>query len=74
MKYTKRTRIALWILQIAAATILLQTLFFKFTGAPESVEIFSKLGVEPVGRYFTAILELIAGILLLTWKYSYLGA
>ena len=50
IKYTKKTKITLWILQIVAAVILLQTLFFKFSGAAESVEIFSKLGVEPVGR------------------------
>jgi hypothetical protein len=32
--------------RVAAAVILLQTLYFKFTGAPESVELFTKLGVE----------------------------
>ena len=39
-----------WLLQVLAAVILLQTLFFKFTGAEESVYIFSTLGMEPVGR------------------------
>lgn len=47
------------------AVILGQTLFFKFTGAPESIFIFSQLGVEPWGRYLTAVLELIAVLLLL---------
>src|SRR5216683_2352557 len=33
-----------WICRIVAAIILLQTLFFKFAAAPESVYIFTKLG------------------------------
>lgn len=52
-------------LRVVAAIILLQTLYFKFTGQPESVELFTKLGVEPWGRKFTGILELITSILLL---------
>lgn len=62
---TTQTRIA-WAAQVVAAIILLQTLFFKFTGAPESVAIFETLGAEPWGRYGTGVLELIAGIALLT--------
>jgi len=54
-----------WILQVLAAAILLQTLFFKFTGAEESVYIFSTLGVEPVGRISSGVVELIAAVLLL---------
>lgn len=54
-----------WVLRIVAAIILLQTLYFKFTGHPESVELFSKLGVEPWGRIGTGVIELIAGALLL---------
>jgi hypothetical protein len=52
----------------AAAIILLQTLYFKFTAQPESVYIFSKLGVEPYGRIGSGILELIAGVLLIVPK------
>lgn len=52
-------------LRICATVLLLQTLFFKFTGAKESVFIFSQLGVEPWGRIATGCLELIAAILLL---------
>lgn len=63
-----------WFLQILAALILGQTLFFKFTGAPESIEIFSRLGAEPVGRYFTGVMELIAVVLLLTPRSAALGA
>ena len=48
-----------------AAAILLQTLFFKFSGARESVYIFSQLGVEPWGRIGTGVLELITAALLL---------
>jgi putative oxidoreductase len=40
----------------AAALILLQTLYFKFTAQPESVYIFSKLGVEPFGRIGSGVL------------------
>jgi len=73
MKYSKRT-IILWICQIAAAVIVLQTLWFKFTGAPESVAIFTKLGWEPVGRYLVGIAELIAGVLLLIPRSAVYGA
>jgi hypothetical protein len=41
----------IWIPRIVAALILLQTLYFKFTGASESVWIFSQLGTEPWGRF-----------------------
>ncbi len=54
-----------WLLQIVVAAILVQTLYFKFTGAPESVYIFSTLGLEPVGRIGSGIAELIAALLLL---------
>ena len=45
---TARTVVA-WVLRLVAAFILLQTLFFKFTGAAESVYIFTKVGAEPWG-------------------------
>ncbi len=54
-----------WILRIVVAAILIQTLYFKFTAAPESVYIFSKLGLEPAGRIGSGIAELIAALLLL---------
>jgi hypothetical protein len=43
-------KIGLWIAQIVVAGILLQTLYFKFSGAPESIYIFEKIGIEPCGR------------------------
>lgn len=70
----KRLLATSWVLQVLAALILLQTLFFKFTGAEESKYIFSTLGVEPWGRYASAVFELIAVILLLHPRRAVLGA
>ncbi|HLE62789.1 MAG TPA: DoxX family protein [Pyrinomonadaceae bacterium] len=53
---------------------LLQTLFFKFTGAKESVYIFTTLGAEPWGRIGSGVVELIASILLLVPRTASLGA
>jgi hypothetical protein len=63
-----------WACQLTAAAILGQTLFFKFTGAPESRYIFSTLGLEPWGRIGTGVAELIAVALLLYPKTPVLGA
>ena len=63
-----------WAAQIIASIILAQTLFFKFTAAPESVALFTKLGVEPFGRIGAGIMELITVILLLTPRRAWLGA
>jgi len=63
-----------WTLRIAAAVILLQTLYFKFSGHSESVELFTKLGVEPWGRIGTGVIELIAGILLVIPATAFIGA
>jgi hypothetical protein len=54
-----------WVLRLIVAAILVQTLYFKFTAAPESVYIFSKLGLEPWGRIGSGLAELIAAVLLL---------
>lgn len=62
------------LLIIIIAIILIQTLRFKFTGHPDSVLIFSKVGLEPYGRIGIGILELIAGVLLLIRKDVWLGA
>ncbi len=66
--------IGIWILRLLTAIILLQTLYFKFTAAPESIYIFSKIGMEPWGRIGTGIFELIAGILILIPSTTVLGA
>lgn len=68
------TRIIDWISRIAIAVILLQTLYFKFTGHPESVALFSKLGVEPWGRIGTGVIELVTGILILIPATAFIGA
>jgi hypothetical protein len=63
-----------WACQITAAVILAQTLYFKFTGAPESKYIFSALGLEPWGRLGTGVAELIAVVLLLYPRTPAIGA
>jgi hypothetical protein len=63
-----------WLLQLVAAGILLQTLFFKFTGAEESVYIFTTVGAEPWGRIGSGIIELVASILLLVPSTIPIGA
>jgi len=65
MSLSKTQQITSWTLQILVAATLLQTLFFKFTGAEESVYIFTTLGAEPWGRIASGIIELCAAILLL---------
>ncbi|MEQ1721554.1 MAG: DoxX family membrane protein [Pseudobdellovibrio sp.] len=62
------------VLRIIAAGILFQTLFFKFTGAPESVYIFTTVGIEPWGRWGSGVAELIASILLLVPATQAFGA
>lgn len=71
---SKLERYASWGLRGVAAAILLQTLFFKFTGAKESVYIFSTLGLEPWGRIGSGVAELIASALLLTPRTVVFGA
>lgn len=66
--------IGTWALRIIAALILLQTLFFKFSAAEESVYIFSALGMEPWGRIGSGVLELIASVLILYPRTTYIGA
>lgn len=69
---------ALSILRIVAtATVVLligQTLFFKFTAAPESVELFTQLGLEPHGRIAIGLAELVAILLLVIPRTALYGA
>ncbi len=74
MENNKTLLITSWVLRGIAAAILLQTLFFKFTGAKESVYIFSTLGMEPWGRIGSGIAELIASVLLLLPRTVVYGA
>ncbi len=68
------SKLLFWAPRIVAAFILLQTLFFKFSAAPESVYIFETMGMEPWGRIGSGIVELIAGIALLIPSRSRVGA
>ncbi len=63
-----------FLLKVIVAAILLQTLYFKFTGAPESIYIFETVGMEPWGRIGTGIVELFAVILILIPRTTWLGA
>ena len=55
----------LFVLRLAVAIIIIQTLRFKFTGHPDSVYIFETVGMEPYGRWGIGVMELISGVLLL---------
>ncbi|HFA51209.1 MAG TPA: DoxX family protein [Bacteroidetes bacterium] len=63
-----------WAVRIVVALILVQTLYFKFTAAPESVYIFEQTGLGAPGRIGSGIAELIAAILLLLPRTAWLGA
>jgi uncharacterized membrane protein YphA (DoxX/SURF4 family) len=67
-------KILYWGARLVAAFILFQTLFFKFTGAAESVYIFTAVGMEPWGRIGVGVVELIASILLVITTTAWLGA
>lgn len=61
-------------LRLIAAIILAQTLFFKFSGAEESVWIFQQLGAEPWGRLGSGVAELVCVVLLLIPSTAWMGA
>lgn len=69
-----KNSILIWIVKLTAVIILVQTLFFKFTGAEESVYIFQTLGIEPLGRIGSGVVELVASILILIPRTTLLGA
>jgi hypothetical protein len=78
---SKAQTVISWCLQCAVAAILLQTLFFKFTGAEESVYIFSTVGsfigvpaLEPWGRIGSGIIELVASLMLVVPATASVGA
>ncbi len=74
MARTRTGSIVSWAAQVVVAAILLQTLFFKFTGAEESKFIFTTLGLEPAGRIGSGIAELVAAVLLLIPRTVVFGA
>lgn len=63
-----------WLLRLAAAIIMLQTLAFKFTAHPESVALFTQIGMEPWGRIGIGVLELIASLLIIIPRTTLMGA
>jgi hypothetical protein len=73
-KSLKMKNILVKVAAVIAAIIMLQTLYFKFTAQPESVYIFSKLGIEPFGRIGSGVFELIASILILLPKTRVFGS
>ena len=68
------TNVIYWVTRIIAALIMVQTLYFKFSASPESVYIFTTVGMEPWGRIGIGIMELIAAGLLLVTATAWLGA
>jgi uncharacterized membrane protein YphA (DoxX/SURF4 family) len=73
--------ILLWALSAYIAVVFVQSLFFKFTAAPESIYIFSTLrdwsGIalfEPAGRWIIGLCELTASILLFAPRTRIFGA
>ena len=63
-----------FVLRLLVAIILLQTLRYKFLAHPDSVYIFSTLGLEPYGRIGIGVMELIASILILVKRTTWAGA
>ena len=70
---TSKQRLASWLCSLIASGIMLETLFFKFTAAPESVYIFTKMGTEPWMRWGQGIWELLASVCLLTPRLRWAG-
>jgi hypothetical protein len=66
--------IGIWTLRILATLIMLQTLYFKFSAHPQSVKLFTELGLEPWGRIGVGVFELIASILILYPRTTFAGA
>ncbi len=71
---SKSALIVSWVCQLTAAVILLMTVPFKLSGAPETVKLFEILGAEPVGRIGSGVMELVSGVLLLVPRSAWLGA
>lgn len=70
----KPTKYVLLAAKGVAAVLMLQTLYFKFQAEPESVYIFTKVGIEPWGRIGTGVIELIASTLILIPRTAWIGA
>ncbi len=70
---SRREHVVTWVCALIAAVIMIETLFFKFTAAPESVYIFKKMGTEPWMRWVQGMWELLASIGLLWPRLKWAG-
>ena len=70
---THRQRVVCLVCCLIAAAIMIETLFFKFTGAAESKYIFQKMGTEPWMRWVQGLWELTASIGLLLPRLRWAG-
>ena len=70
---THKLRVVSWICCLIAAAIMIETLFFKFSGAAESKYIFQKMGTEPWMRWVQGLWELLASIGLLWPRLKWAG-
>ena len=70
---TRRQAIATRVCAYIAAGIMIETLFFKFTGSAESRYIFAKMGTEPWMRWVQGVWELLASIGLLWPRMRWAG-
>ncbi|HTI72140.1 MAG TPA: DoxX family protein [Candidatus Limnocylindria bacterium] len=71
---SRRQALVSWICRLIAAAIMVETLYFKFTGQPESVWIFTRMHMESWWRYGQGVWELVAAILLFIPSLTWLGA
>lgn len=74
VELSKGLKVVSWAARLVAAVILLQTLYFKFSGHPDSVAIFTAVGQEPWGRIGSGVVELIASGLLFVPGLTAVGA
>lgn len=70
-----------WVLAVYIAFVFIQSLFFKFTNAPETVHIFTTIGMwlgielfSNYGAYVVGAVELVASILLFVPRTQVVGA
>ncbi len=64
----------MWTMRLIAALLMLQTLYFKFSAHPQSVKLFTKIGMEPWGRIAVGIVELIASAMILYYPMTWVGS
>lgn len=62
-----------WVAQLVAAGILAMASFMKLSGNPDSVQLFTTLGVEPWGRWLVGLAELTAVLLLIRPRTAVIG-